>query len=150
MHKVRDAIEKAISIPFVDIFEVTAQAIRERGLGTVGLLGTYPVMKDPSYRKAYRDLGIEILSPSEPEMRELDRIIFDEMCHHRFLPESKEYYVGVVNALSKKGAQGVVLGCTEIKMLVDQEDFPQIPVFDTTTLHCDKAVRLCLGLDEGP
>jgi aspartate racemase len=148
MHKVRDAIARAISIPFVDIFEVTADAIRASGLSKVGLLGTYPVMTDAFYRQAYGDRGIETLSPPETDMRAVDRIIFDEMCHHRFLPESKRLYLNVVNSMRQRGAQGVVLGCTEIKMLISQQDFPGFPVFDTTALHCDEAVRLCLGLGE--
>jgi aspartate racemase len=149
MHKVRDAIKGAVSIPFVDIFEVTAQAIQQKGLSRVGMLGTYPVMTDAFYIDAYRDCGVEILSPEEDDMREIDRIIFDEMCHHLFLAESKQVFLNVVRALQEKGAQGVVLGCTEIKMLINQSDFPDFPIFDTTALHCDKAVQLCLGLEDG-
>ena len=148
MHRVRDHIISAVSIPFIDIFEVTAQAVQRQGFTRVGMLGTYPVMTDPFYQEAYRALGIEPVSPSEEEMREVDRIIFDEMCHHMFLPESKEYYLNVVRGLQGQGAEGVVLGCTEIKMLIDQDDFPGFPVFDTTELHCDKAVRLCVGSAE--
>jgi len=147
MHKVRDAIKAAISIPFVDIFEVTADAIRGRGLARVGMLGTYPVMTDAFYLEAYRDCGVRIMSPTEEEMREVDRIIFGEMCHHQFLPESRQYFLDVIRSLKKNGAEGVVLGCTEIKMLINQSDFPDFPIFDTTALHCEKAVGLCLGLE---
>ncbi|MGD8387604.1 MAG: aspartate/glutamate racemase family protein [Desulfobacteraceae bacterium] len=145
MHRVRDAILSAVSIPFVDIFEVAARAVQQKGLRTVALLGTYPVMTDPFYREAYHSQGVETISPPEAEMREVDRIIFDEMCHHRFLPSSKQYYIDVVNALRDQGAEGVILGCTEIKMLISPQDFPGFPVFDTTELHCDEAVRLCVG-----
>lgn len=147
MHKVRDAILRAISIPFIDIFEVAARAIRQEGLTRVGLLGTYPVMTDSFYQQAYQAHGILPVSPTEPEMREIDRIIFDEMCHHQFLPESRQYYLDVVNSLKERGAEGVVLGCTEIKMLITQDDFPDFRIFDTTTLHCEKAVKLCVGLE---
>jgi aspartate racemase len=148
MHKVRDAIKAAVSIPFVDMIEVTADAVRKKRLSRVGMLGTYPVMTDAFYIDAYRICGVEILSPEEDEMREVDRIIFDEMCHHLFLPESKQVFLDVVRSLQEKGAQGVVLGCTEIKMLINQSDFPDFPIFDTTALHCDRAVGLCLGLED--
>lgn len=148
MHKVRDAIMQAISIPFIDIFNVTAETIRLRSLSKVGILGTYPVMTDSFYRDAFGVHGIVTLSPQEQDMREIDRVIFDEMCHHQFLPESKQFFINVVKKLKDQGAEGVVLGCTEIKMLINQEDFPEFPVFDTTTLHCEKAVKLCLGLEE--
>jgi len=147
MHKVRDAIVQAISIPFIDIFNVTAAAIRRRSLSRVGILGTYPVMTEPFYRNAFGVHGIVTASPEEPDMREIDRVIFDEMCRHRLLPESRQFFIDVVKKFKEQGAEGVVLGCTEIKMLINQDDFPEFPVFDTTALHCEKAVKLCLGLE---
>lgn len=149
MHRVRDAILAAVSIPFVDIFEVAARAVRQKGLRTVALLGSYPVMTEPFFREAYQAQGVDPITPPEEQMREVDRIIFDEMCHHQFLPASKQVYIDVVNALRDQGAEGVIFGCTEIKMLISPEDFPGFPVFDTTQLHCDEAVRLCVGHEEG-
>ncbi|MBN1873543.1 MAG: aspartate/glutamate racemase family protein [Anaerolineae bacterium] len=148
LHIVRDAITSAISIPFIDIFEVAARAVQQQGLRKVGLLGTYPVMTDVFYQQAYQAHNISVLTPSESEKREIDRIIFDEMCHHQFLPASKQYFIDTVGRLRDQGAEGVILGCTEIKMLVNQADFSDFPVFDTTTLHCEKAVRLCVGIDD--
>lgn len=148
MHKVREQILKAISIPFIDIIDVTANEIRRNGIRKVGLLGTYPTMTDPFYKNAYNLHGIVTVFPREHEMREIDRVIFDEMCHNQFLPDSKRTYLDVVANLRKEDAEGIVLACTEIKMLINQEDFSDFPVFDTTTLHCEKAVRLCVGLEE--
>lgn len=143
MHKVRDAIKSNINIPFIDIIEVTAEAIRSAGLKRVAILGTYPVMSDLFYESAYADCGVELLLPTEEEKREIDRIIFDEMCHHKFLDASKDYYLNVIKRLAKEGAAGIILGCTEIKMLIKQQDLPELPFFDTTSLHCEKAVELC-------
>lgn len=150
MHKVRDSIRKAVSIPFLDIIEVTAEAIRAAGLKQIAILGTYPVMTDPFFKSAYADCGIALLAPAEEEKKEIDRIIFDEMCHHKFFPQSKDYYLSAVRNLAAQGAEGVILGCTEIKMLINQQDLPGIPFFDTTTLHCRKAVDLCLQLNDFP
>lgn len=145
MHKVSDAITAAVSIPFVDIFAVTAEAVRTSGIRRVALLGTYPVMSDAFYQQAYKGRDIAVITPTEAEKREVDRIIFEEMCHHRFLPASKQFYIEAALRLREQGAEALILGCTEIKMLIQQEDLPGFPVFDTTTLHCQEAVRLCLG-----
>lgn len=145
MHKVREKIKAAISIPFIDIFEITAQAINKAGTKKVGLLGTYPTMSDPFYRKTYEDNNIEIFVPNENDKQEIDRIIFNEMCHNKFLAESKEFYINTVGKMISEGVEGIILGCTEIKMLINQNDFPNIKVFDTTTLHCEKAIELSLS-----
>lgn len=144
MHKVRDSIKSAISIPFIDIFEITAEEIIKKGVNTVGLLGTYPTMSDPFYLETYNEHNINVITPSEKEKIEMDRIIFEEMCHNKFSPESKDYYLQVVKNLKEKGAQGIILGCTEIKMLINQDDFDDLLIFDTTELHCNKAIELCI------
>ncbi len=145
LHIVRQQIKDAISIPFIDIFDIVSQKIKANGITRVGLLGTYPVMTDPFYVNAYRDCGIELVRPNEKEKRELDRIIFDEMTHHKFLPASKEYYLNVSERLTQNGAEGIILGCTEIKLLINQQDVKDIPLFDTTELHCDMAAQICMG-----
>jgi len=145
LHKVRQDIKAAISIPFIDIFETVSSEIKARGKAIVGLLGTYPVMTDSFYLDAYGEYGIELVRPSEEERREIDRIIFDEMTHHQFLPTSKAYYIETIKRLVERGAEGIILGCTEIKMLINQEDTPEIPLFDTTDLHCEMAARICTG-----
>lgn len=145
MHKVRESITAAVSIPFVDIIEVTAQAVKAAGLTRVGLLGTLPVMTDPFFQRAYADLGLETLTPGQEDTQEVDRVIFDELCHHMVLTRSKHFYLDVIRTLQDGGAEGVILGCTEIKSLISQDDCPGFPVFDTTILHCQAAVRRCLG-----
>lgn len=145
MHKVREAIKVAVSIPFVDIFETVAREIKKQGKSKIGLLGTYPVMTDQFYVDVFKGFGIEVISPIEKEKQEVDRIIWDEMTKGKFLPESKAQFIAIVNRLADQGAEGVILGCTEIKILISQLDVPETPLFDTTTLHCHLAADLCTG-----
>ena len=143
MHRVRDQIKAAISIPFIDIFETVSAEIKQQGLSNVGILGTYPVMTDEFYMDAYREFGVTLISPEEEEKKEVDRIIFDELTNFQFLPDSKAYFLQCIDHLVAKGAEGIILGCTEIKMLISQQDVEAVPLFDTTTLHCEKAAMLC-------
>ncbi|MCH8328754.1 MAG: aspartate/glutamate racemase family protein [Candidatus Marinimicrobia bacterium] len=145
MHKVSAAVEAAITIPFIDIFEVTAHAVNQAGLRRIGLLGTYPVMSDPFFAGLYAGHGLEIMVPDEADRREIDRIIFDELCLERFTTEAKSHFLKVMDDLSSRGAEGIILGCTEINLIVSQSDAPATPLFDTTALHCAAAVALTLG-----
>ena len=145
MHKVRNAIKEATSIPFIDIFETVSKAIKLNGKTIVGILGTYPVMSDQFYVESFKQCGVEIIRPNEAEKKEIDRIIFDELTHHKFLAPSKDYYLKVIENLVDKGAQGIVLGCTEIKMLISQNDVGKIQLFDTTDLHCELAAKIYTG-----
>lgn len=145
MHKVRAQIKDAISIPFIDIFETVSDRIKSEGKTKVGMLGTYPVMTDPFFAKSYEASGIELITPTEIEKKEIDRILFDELTNHIFLASSKEYFINVIKSLSSKGAEGIVLGCTEIKLLISQDDIKDIPLFDTTDLHCELAAKICVG-----
>ena len=145
MHRVRDAIKAAVSIPFIDIFETVSKAIHAKGKRKVGMLGTYPVMTERFYVEAYQTCGIEIISPLEEEKKEIDRIIFDELTHHKVFPKSKAYFLKVIKALSERGAEGVILGCTEIKMIVFQDEIKEVELFDTLALHCQAAATICTG-----
>lgn len=145
MHRVREQIKEAISIPFVDIFETVSAEITNRGMKRVGLLGTYPVMTDAFFVDAFQKCGVELVRPNEDDKQEINRIIFEELTHHRFLPTSKEFYLNIIQRLSNSGAEGIILGYTEIKLLINQQDTPDIPLFDTTELHCEKAASMCLG-----
>lgn len=145
MHKVRDHIKQSITIPFVDIFETVCKEIKIQGKTKMGILGTYPVMTDKFFIGAYRENGVELISPTEEEKKEVDRIIFEELTQNKFLESSKEYYKKVIQNLSINGAEGVILGCTEIKMLISQSDVKDISLFDTTDLHCDMAAKICTG-----
>jgi aspartate racemase len=144
LHRVAYRIVEAVDIPFIDMLDVTATAIRGWGVRRVGMLGTMPVMSDEFFRESYRTHGIELISPEPAAKAEVERIIFDELCRGQFLPSSKEYYRKVIERMEQEGAEGIVLGCTEIKLLISQLDIPDIPAFDTTTLHCANAVELAL------
>lgn len=145
MHRVREQIKAAISVPFIDIFETVSVEIKSQGKSTIGLLGTYPVMSDNFFVHAYQDCGIEVMTPSEEEKKEIDRIIFEELTQHQINAAAKAYYLEVIRKMAAQGAEGVILGCTEIKLLVQQEDIPEVPLFDTLELHCEKAARICMG-----
>ena len=145
MHKVRDDIKAVISIPFIDIFEVVCQEIKKQNKTKVGILGTYPVMTDSFFNQAYHEYGVELVSPNEADKKEIDRIIFEELTQNIFLDSSKAFYAKVMRDLVSKGAEGVILGCTEIKLLINQNDVIDIPLFDTTDLHCEMASKMCMA-----
>jgi len=145
MHKVAPAIIDAISVPFVHIVDVTADAVRESGIETVGLLGTRTTMEASFYRERLADHGIEVVVPEPADREVVDEIIFEELTDGVVRPASRERYLAVIDAMVAAGAEGVVLGCTEIELLVDQEDRPDVPLFDTTALHVERAVELALG-----
>lgn len=145
LHRVADAITSGLRIPFVHIVDPTAAAIRAAGLRRVALLGTKPVMATDYLKRRYADqFGIEILVPDSSQQDEVDRIIFDELCRGRFLPESKAFYLEIVDQLRARGAEGIILGCTEIPLLIRQDDRPDIPMFDTAKLHVNAVVQLAL------
>ena len=145
MHKVRKQITDAVSIPFIDIFETVSKQIKADGKSKMGMLGTFPVMTDPFFKKAYKNYGIDLVYPKEEEKKEIDRILFDELTNHVFFESSKRYFLDAINALSENGAEGIILGCTEIKLLISQDDVKGIPLYDTTDLHCEMAANICIG-----
>ncbi|WP_020201594.1 MULTISPECIES: aspartate/glutamate racemase family protein [Cupriavidus] len=144
MHRVAPAIEAALDIPFLHIVDPTAQALRAAGIARVGLLGTAFTMEQDFYRGRMLDRhGIEALVPG-PEARALvHRVIYDELCHGIVRDDSRDAYRRVVDDLRAQGAGGVILGCTEIALLIGQDDVP-LPVFDTTALHAQAAVSRAL------
>ncbi len=145
MHKVAPSIEAAISIPLLHIADATADAIKAAGLSTVGLLGTRFTMTEEFYRgRLTGQHGIEVLVPDESEREVIDRVIFEELCVGKVLDESRACYRDIMHALAARGAQAIVLGCTEISMLVAPEDAP-VPLFDTTRIHAERAVEAALG-----
>ena len=145
LHRVADAFTSGLGIPFVHIVDPTAEAIRAAGLRRVALLGTKPVMATDYLKRRYAErFGIEILVPDSSQQDEVDRIIFDELCRGRFMPESKALYLAIVDQLRGRGAEGVILGCTEIPLLISQHDRPEIPMFDTAALHVNAVVQLAL------
>lgn len=146
LHRMEHAFTRGLSIPFLHIVDPTANAIRAQGLARVALLGTKPVMAEDYIKRRYAERhGVEAISPTPDEQGVVDRIIFDELCKGRFLPESKATYLAIVDRMRAAGAQGVILGCTEIPLLISQPDRPDFPMFDTAGLHVAAAVDFALA-----
>ncbi|MDF2157083.1 aspartate/glutamate racemase family protein [Algoriphagus sp. CAU 1675] len=141
MHLCSEAIQKAISIPFLHIAEAAGEEIVKGNLRKVGLLGTKFTMEKDFYKEVLTGkFGIEVIIPNEQEREEVHRIIYDELVHGQIKGESRERYQAIIHNLEKNGAEGVILGCTEIPLLISSSDV-NIPVFDTTRLHAEKAVE---------
>lgn len=142
MHRVADEIEGAVRIPLLHIADPTAEAIRAAGLSRVGLLGTRFTMEQDFYRERLRGRhGIDVLVPGEADREIVHRVIYDELCVGRVLDTSRAEYRRILGSLAAEGAEAVILGCTEITMLVGSADSP-VPLFDTTSLHARAAASL--------
>jgi aspartate racemase len=142
MHKVADAIAAAAGIPFVHIADTTAHAVRAAGLDTVGLLATGYTMEQDFYVGRLRDVhGLNVLVPDAADRRIVHDVIYDELCVGVVNDASRGQYRRIMEDLAQRGAQGILLGCTEIDLLVGPQDSP-VPVFDTTRLHAERAVEL--------
>jgi aspartate racemase len=145
MHKVADAIAGAVRVPLLHIADPTAAAIRARGLTTVGLLGTRFTMEDDFYTaRLVQQHGLRVLTPPATARELVHRVIYDELCLGVIRPESRAAYRAVMEQLAAAGAEGIILGCTEITLLVDASDSP-LPLFDTTRLHAVAAVEAALA-----
>ncbi|WP_319471990.1 aspartate/glutamate racemase family protein [uncultured Pseudodesulfovibrio sp.] len=143
MHIVAPYVEEAVSIPVLHIADATAEAVREQGGAKVGLLGTAFTMEKDFYRGRLAGHGIEVLVPSKADRELVDRVIFDEMCKGIFSDDSRHEYVRIIGELVSKGADLVVLGCTEIGLLVRPED-TDVPLIDTCRVHAVSAVKAAL------
>jgi aspartate racemase len=145
MHKVVPAIQAAVDIPLLHIAGATAQRIQAAGLKRIGLLGTAYTMEQDFYKGILeRDYGLEVLIPDDTERQEVHRIIYDELCLGQVLPESRQRYREIMRNLEVRGAEGIILGCTEITLLVKAED-STVPQFYTTRIHAEVAVDYTLG-----
>lgn len=144
MHKVADVIQAAVAIPLLHVVDATAAAIHAQGLDKVGLLGTRFTMSDGFYTQRMRELGIATMLPNEAQQAEIHRVIFEELCCNRFTDTAKRYYQQVVGDLQAQGAQGVILGCTEIGLLLQAQDCA-LPVWDSAVIHALAAVEWILG-----
>ena len=143
MHKVAPVIQKKISIPIIHIAEATADALKENGIEKVGLLGTKYTMTQEFYKSKLIEAGIEVVIPDEAGVTVVNNIIYNELCLGIISEESRKKFVDIINQFEKAGAQGVILGCTEIGLLIHQKDV-EIPVFDTTQIHATKAALLAI------
>ena len=144
MHKVAGAIEDAVGIPLLHLGDVTAAAVRAAGLDTVGLLGTAFTMSQDFYSGRLEAHGLTVLVPGEDDQTLVHRVIYDELCQGVVREESRAAYVEVVGRLVSRGAQGIILGCTEIELLIGPDDL-QVPSFPTTSIHVAAAVDAALG-----
>lgn len=150
MHKVAPAIEAAVRLPLLHIADPTAEAVRAAGVSRVGLLGTRFTMEQPFYRDRLQDrFGLEVLVPPESDRESVHRIIYDELCVGRIVDASRADYRRVMADLVDRGAQAIILGCTEISLLVGEHD-ATVPLFDTTALHARAAALWSLAAEPAP
>ncbi len=144
MHKVADALQSGLRIPLLHIADATAEQVRRAGFRRIGLLGTRFTMEEDFYRgRLERPGGLEVVVPDAPERGAVHRIIYDELCVGCLRPESKVRLRGVMDQLAQQGAEGVILGCTELGLLLNDGDGP-VPLFDTTRIHARTAVERAL------
>jgi aspartate racemase len=145
MHKVAPQIETAIKIPLLHIADATAEQIKGQGIKTIGLLGTKPTMEDDFYAGRLKEKhGLQVLIPAEEDRDLVHGVIFEELVLGLVREESRAEFLRIIEDLKEVGAEGIIEGCTEIVMLVQQEHTP-IPLFDTTAIHAEKAVEMALG-----
>jgi aspartate racemase len=145
MHKMADAIQSAIQIPLLHIADAAGAAIQDKGLTTVGLLGTRFTMEGDFYSgRLAEKFGLQVLIPEEADRETVHRVIYNELVKGEIREESQQRFLAVIERLQDRGAQGIILGCTEIPLLVKPSDV-SVPIFDTTQLHAEAAVAWALG-----
>jgi len=145
MHRVADRIEAALDVPFLNLVEVTGERIASAGHGKVGLLGTRYTMEMGFYQERIRQaFGIEVLVPDEPGRTVVHDVIYQELTRGRVEQRSRRAYTEVIGELAESGAEAVILGCTEITLLLGERDSP-LPLFDSTRIHVERALEIALG-----
>ena len=144
MHKVAPEIAAAVKVPVVHIAEATAAVLREKQIKKVALLGTKYTMTQDFYKQKLIDAGIEVLIPGETDVEKVNDVIFGELCLGEIRDDSRAEFSRIIAELASKGAEGVILGCTEIGLLVAQKD-SVLPVFDTTVIHAEMAAKMALA-----
>lgn len=144
MHKMADEVQKNIKIPLLHIADATAEKIKEKGLGKIGLLGTKFTMEENFYKGRLKEKhGLDVIIPSEEERQIVHDVIYKELCIGEIKQSSKEQFKKIIQNLVSNGAEGIILGCTEIPLLIKQEDV-EVPLFDTTMLHAKAAVEFSI------
>lgn len=145
MHKVFDKIERAVSIPLIHIADATGEVLQKKNIQTVGLLGTSFTMEESFYKDRLKDkFNIDVVIPTTDERTIIHDTIFKELCLGRIKNSSRQQFLSIIESCHLQGAEGVILGCTEIALLVGQEH-TNVPLFDTTAIHAEKAVEFMLG-----
>ncbi|SES65642.1 aspartate racemase [Oceanobacillus limi] len=143
MHKVMEQMKANVTIPILHIADATAKQIKSKGIQTVGLLGTKYTMEQDFYKSRIMNQGIEVIVPNKVDREMINKVIFEELCHGEVKANSKNDYQQVIASLVEQGAEGIILGCTEIGMLIQAED-ATVPLFDTTKIHAKEAVNKAL------
>ncbi len=144
MHKVAAEIEAGIGIPLLHIADCTGLQLKANGVRCVGLLGTRFTMEEAFYKDRLSErFGLRVVVPEDDARNEVHRVIYEELCQGELKETSRQYYLSVIDALRQQGAEAVILGCTEIRLLVKPED-TSMPLYDTTALHAQRAVALAL------
>ena len=144
MHKVAAQVEASVSIPLVHIADATAEQLINDGIRRVGLLGTAFTMEQDFYKGRLQDkFGIDVIAPDEQQRALVHRVIYEELCQGQIQPESRSHYLQIIDALHQQGADAVILGCTEIALLVNASD-TDVPLYDTTAIHSEAAIRYAL------
>lgn len=144
VHRFVPAIQPTVSIPFLHIAQVTADAVKARGLKKIAILGVRKTMEGIFYSKIFEQNGLEAIEPNEQEKRYIHNSIYDELVHNQFERKTRDAYRSIMLNLAARGVEGVALACTEIPLLIAPEECP-IPAFSTTELHCQAAVEMALG-----
>jgi aspartate racemase len=140
MHLIFDEVQASVTVPMLSLLDAVGEAILARGLRTVGLLGTQFTMEKPFYPDALARKGISVLVPEADDRETVNRVIYEELVAGQIREASRAGFVAVMDRLAARGAEGVILGCTEIPLLVSEKDVA-IPLFDTTTIHAEAALR---------
>ena len=144
MHLVLDQVQASLHIPVLSLLDVVGEAILAKGFKTVGLLGTRFTMDKPLYREGLARRGITVLVPEADDRQVVNRVIYDELVAGKIRAESRAAYVGIIRKLAGRGAQGIILGCTEIPLLVSEAD-AGLPLFDTAVLHAEAALNYAVS-----
>lgn len=144
LHMFVGDLQKEIPLPFIHIGTATGNAIKKQGLGTIGLLGTQTTMEQDFYKTKLAELNIKTITPEKKDREFIHNTIFQELLKAVFLPESREGFLTIIRSLHQQGAEGVVLGCTEIPLLIKQEDI-ELPLFNTLNIHAQAAVDWVLS-----
>jgi len=144
MHLVFDQVQASVHVPMLSLLDAVGEAILSRGMKQVGLLGTQFTMEKTFYQEALAQKGITVLTPDAEERKYVNAVIYDELVANQIRDESRAGFVAIINKLAERGAEGIILGCTEIPLLVSEEDTP-IPLFDTTTIHAEASLRYAVG-----
>lgn len=147
MHKVADELEASVKIPLLHIADATAQLVKDSGIQKIGLLGTRFTMEEEFYKgRLSQKYGLNVSIPNAEEREIVHRVIYEELVLGKIIPRSKEQYIGIMERMVDQGAEGIILGCTEIGLLIHEED-SQVSLFDTTRIHAEAAVDFALMAD---